>query len=560
AVFLLLGCLALLPRAGLPGWPRVLLAALAFAGALLAKETAIAYPAVALILLFTRARPFSNLESRITQPPPARWWLRQAPLLLWPLLFYFPLRYVALGHRLIRSTTDELMNPIAATDGLARLLGPFTVLGHYLRLLLVPARLSCDYGLATLDPRQPFTAMTALGLAAAAALLIGVLCLRRRSPLAQQVGILTALTLVSYALISNAVLLIGVSVAERLMYWPSVPLLMLAGLGLVEFWRRQVAAGGPLAARAGLLRGLALAVVAVLGLRTVVRNADWRDSFTLMEADAATCPRSAHLHYGYALELARRAAQSDDPQTSVRLLRAADRHFTQAVEIHPEYAAALGAHARILGQLGEYEQARRAAETALLFEPAQPDALAVLATLAGQSGSAEERLAPLRAAVAERPDDATARLALGSVLLELGEFPAARAELERAVALAPENDDALRRYGQVLAALDRPADARAVFERVLARAPDDWSTHTNLAGLLARAGDHAGALRHALRAYELKPDDLRVQTNLVKAYIAAGQTDRALHLLRKLAAAFPAGDPRKRVYERQIVEIEEQRR
>jgi hypothetical protein len=72
------------------------------------EGSAIAYPAVALLWLYWTQREVRQ----------ARWWLVQTALLVVPLLVYFPLRYVALEHRLFRTEPVVLLtNPLMAAAG-----------------------------------------------------------------------------------------------------------------------------------------------------------------------------------------------------------------------------------------------------------------------------------------------------------------------------------------------------------------------------------------------------------------------------------------------------------
>ena len=68
-----------------------------------------------------------------------------------------------------------MLNPIVNADMPARLLMPFEVLGHYVRLLLFPVRLSADYGYEVFNPRAGANAMTVLGLVAGGGLLVALL-------------------------------------------------------------------------------------------------------------------------------------------------------------------------------------------------------------------------------------------------------------------------------------------------------------------------------------------------------------------------------------------------
>jgi tetratricopeptide (TPR) repeat protein len=536
-LFLLGGLLVLAPRNGLPGAGRGLLAALLFLLALLSKESAICYPAVALLWLYWTQR-----EHR----PGWRWWAVQTALLVPPLLVYFPLRYVALEHHLLRTELVAiLMNPIVTATGLARVLAPFTVLGHYVRLLGVPAGLSCDYGIAIVDPRQGVTLMTVLGMAATGGLAVGLFGLSRRTADWRQVGLLTAMFLASYALISNTVLLIGVDLAERFMYWPSVPVFVLLAFGIVEFGRRQCAVGRPLAQRAGLLRVLGVLLLAALALRSLARNLDWASNGALFAADVRTHPEGAHLNHGSALELVRvwhdRHAQgmSDAP------LKLAQQYLDRALQIHPGYVEALALRGQVRAQLGEIDGALLDVEAVIQLDPGSTDARRTLAQLV-YGRDADARLADLRAKVTAQPDDPEARQQFGQALLEYGQTAEAQQELEAALKLAPDNVAALRELGKVLAIRDRNDEAIATFQRVLALAPQDWQAHANLATLLAPRNP-AQALQHARRAYELKPGEPRNSINLAEAYALNGQTAAAVEIYQKVQQQLDQDDPLREV-------------
>jgi Flp pilus assembly protein TadD len=536
-LFVLSGLLVLGPRQRLPGARRGLLAALLFLLGLLSKESAICYPPVALLWLYWTQRD---------RRPARRWWLAQTALLILPLLVYFPLRYVALEHQLFRTEpVGVLMNPIVTAAGLQRVLAPFTVLGNYVRLLAEPATLSCDYGIAIVDPRQGVTLMTLLGMAGAAGLAAGVFGLTRRGAGWRQAGLLTLMFVASYALISNTILLIGVALAERFMYWPSIPLLLLLALGIVGYWRRASAAGQALVRRGRLLRVLGMLLLAGLAIRSLARNTDWASNASLFGTDVRTYPQGAHLNNGYARELARFWQQAPNSERGHAALERARHYLDRALTIHPGYVDALALRGQIRAQLGELDGALLDVEAAVQLDPSNRAARRTLALLM-YGGDADSRLGGLRAALEAHPDDAAAHLDLGKALLEYGQAAEAQQQLEAALRLAPENVDALRELGKALAVQQENAQAIVAFERVVALAPQDWQAHANLATLLAPRRP-AEALEHARRAYELKPREPRTGINLAEAYALNGQTAAAVDLYQKVQRQLDKDDPLREV-------------
>ena len=573
SLFLLLGLLALLPTHGWPALRRQCAAGLCFFLALLAKETAICYPALAALLLCFRPGPRGHLGAqradlgaqRPAQPapraprPPApqaarvsATWRRGLPLgliLLVPLAPYFALRLAAL-HDLIRAgATSILLNPLFDASAAERVHGALTVLGHYTRLLLAPVTLSCDYGLAIVDPHAGPGPMAVLGLLAALALAAGLLGLRSSAAHWRVAGLLCALFLASYALISNTALLIGVAVAERLLYWPSV--FFCIGVSYALFAR--VAKGGWSAAPAWL-RVVSLSLLIALGARATARNAAWRSNATLFDADAATFPRGALLQNYRALTLIDRAEQAQSSAELVELLQRADAALEQALSVYSRFPHALEQRGHVALMLGEPERARPFLERALSLDPRRPDLQRLLASLQPASDAAQD-VEALRARAAQSPQDAALLVELGAALVAAGDYPGALAAYEQATRVAPDNLAALRGYGQALLLNYREDEAKAVLQQVVERDPSDWSAHANLARLLAE-NEPAAALTHARRAFELQPQDLRVRLNYAETLVVNQRRDEALSVLRETLRGLDASDAFHAAVSDRIQEIE----
>lgn len=572
AGFLLAGLILLLCRDGAPSAYRTLLAGALFLLALLSKETAVCYPAVALLVLW--GAPGARRQ-RIG------WWSARTAFLLAPLLIYFPLRYIALDHSLIRTgPIDNIINPLDGAPIGERILGALAVLGHYARLLIVPAHLSSDYGLAIIAPSRGFAWPMAIGFSAAAGLVVALFGIAQHRPLWRKLALLAALFIASYGLISNTLLTIGVAVAERLMYWPSVAFVVAVAVTIVEFARRSGVPGKPLAPRARLLATLGGLLVIVLGLRTAVRNTDWADNLTLFGRDSLTYPCSIQLNRGCAIGLTRLWNGETTPQTAPRewataqrhlgrlgawrygwpperkrraLLEAALYHLDAAVAVHPAYPETLCMRGEVRAQLGDHAGAQQDLESVLLIDIDYDRARDALAKLRLQAPDTAEHLRTLREAVAQVPADASRHLALGNALLDYGRFDEARESFVRVLKLEPDNAVAWRQLGAALAVLGEDQQAVRAFERALELDPNDWQAHGNLTRMLAH--DPAAALHHAQRAYELQPNDVRTIGNLAEAYAINGQIQRAIELYQHLMSGLEEGDSHRAFIQQRIAAL-----
>jgi tetratricopeptide (TPR) repeat protein len=542
ALFILLGLIALLPRAGPLTSVRAALAALAMLAALLAKETAICFPALAAIVLWWRQRTSGRRE--------IHGWIAVAIAIVVALVVYFSLRYVALEQRFIRSSApNPMLNPIVDADGPARWLAPLSVLGHYTRLMLAPLTLSCDYGYAIIEPGAGATLMTLVGALAAIGLCLAVLRPTRR------IGMLALLFLASYALISNTMLVIGVSLAERLFYWPSVPVSLAIALGLSSAWSRFFAPK-PRSGPARMVRLAAWGAVLALGLRSAARAADWASDQLLFAADQRNWPQGVHLATARAQLIVTQAEGLPLGRERDATLAAAREMLLAVLKRVPRYSSALRLLGVIEAYCGRSAKAIDYFEQAVTLSPEDRFSQRWLVELRGGAADTEQRIVELERRVGESPRDVAARLALAAAYLELGRSVEGLRQYEAAYDVDPQNADVLRGLGQALAVNLQNDLAAEVFQRLLSLNADDWIAHANLALLLAER-EPAAALQHAQRAFELQPNDFRARMNLAAALAVNHRFDEAIGRYREALALLPADDSRRALIADRIRELTE---
>jgi tetratricopeptide (TPR) repeat protein len=227
-----------------------------------------------------------------------------------------------------RQPPTALGNVYGATFAEAKLTA-IAVLGEYLRLLLWPVRLSCDYSLAALPVvRSVGDLRFWLGLMVLGGVVTACVGLWRRAPLvAFGLGFLA----VSFALSTNLVVRIGTICAERLLYLPSAGFLIAVAAGLGFLWQHR--RGSP-AVLLALLLGLALA-----SARTWTRNRDWHDETALWGSAVQVVPGSAkaQTEWGRVLLEASEGARARGHNDSAESFRhRATRHLEDALRIYPE--------------------------------------------------------------------------------------------------------------------------------------------------------------------------------------------------------------------------------
>lgn len=167
--------------------------------------------------------------------------------------------------------------------GLGRAVAMLAVVPQWARLLLWPAHLQAEYG----PPALPLTASLgpAHGLGLGILVLVGVLLLLswRRSPVVA-FGLLWIL--LALAPVCNLVAPTGIVVAERVLFLPSVGVVLLVGAGAVAL--RTSLALAPAPRRVAAASAVAL-LLALAGARTLTRQTVWRSQsefFAVLPGDA----------------------------------------------------------------------------------------------------------------------------------------------------------------------------------------------------------------------------------------------------------------------------------
>lgn len=549
AIGLTTGLLAATPASGLPGIARTCGAAFAFFLALLAKESAICYlPFVAALWIHRRGRSAEK-----------DFWLAvlaRLPILLLPVLAYFWLRYVALEGQFIRpELTSVLLNPLKDTSALERLNGVLIILGHYARLMLVPLNLSSDYSYAIVDPRAGVSAMTVLGAAVAVGAIVlagrwAVAAMRVRPRVPMSVyGLLAVLFLGSYALISNVFVLIGVSLGERLFYWPSVPVCI--GLGILLVRAARLAQSR----RTALIWQGAISVILILfAARAALRCLDWRSPYELYRSDHAAYPQNVRNAQNYARQLIFMCSQMPKSQQRDQWLIEADGALAKALTLHPNYPQALQQRGLAAEMRGETGRAIQYYEMALQFGE-EPTARARLGMLRGGGPAGDAQLAEFERRMQANPNDPAAYIEAGRFMLARRNGPQAFSYFESAANLAPDSAAAVGGCAQALLIQGKHAAALPFLEKAVELDPRDWRSHTNLMAVTIRS-DPARALKHAKAAVELQPGDFTALANCAEAHVANGDKDAALQCFQDALKALSAGDPNRASIEARIAQIQ----
>merc|ERR1712106_80110 len=379
-------------------------------------------------------------------------------------------------------------NPAAVSSTPTRQLTHNYLLSLNWWLLLAPADLCCDWTMNTVplvrtvaDPRN----LATIALYA----LLCYLAYRGLSAAPHQEAsvILTGLGLLVLPFLpaTNLLFPVGFVVAGRILYLPSMGFCLLVAFGCDKIFRK----GGAWRHLAAM--GLVI-TLAVHSFKTVTRNSDWKDEYSLFTSGLKVNSGNAKLfnNVGHALE-------------SQGKYQEALEYFHEAVRVQPDD---IGAHinvGRTYNHMSRFEDAEAAYLKAKSLLPrakpgesyqarVAPNHLNVflnLATLIAKNGSRLEEADLLyRQAISMRSDYTQAYINRGDILLKLNKTQEAREVYERALFYDSSNADIYYNLGVVLLEQGHHNQALAYFNKALDFDPDHAQALLNSAMLIQESG------------------------------------------------------------------------
>lgn len=288
-------------------------------------------------------------------------------------------------------------------------------LAEYLRVLVFPVPLGMDFYYASKIPITPTFTAACLGATIVWLVVLGFgLGALRRAPLVA-VGLLWIF--VALLPVLNIVR-IGVLMAERLLYLPSVGFCIVVGAGVALGFER---------ARARPILSLLIGAVAALCVGTTwARNADWRDGLALWGAEARLEPEGAIANDHAGLEYMTHGE-----------LDSASAHLIVALRAAPDYWDANLNAGRLAHKLGHDTAAVTLMERAHTLQPMESDPLFFLGVLRGEQGQLPEAVDLLARAETLDPTEAWSRICRGWFLKRLGRSAEGDAEIRHALDLDP---------------------------------------------------------------------------------------------------------------------------
>ncbi|MFH1319892.1 MAG: tetratricopeptide repeat protein [Bacteroidota bacterium] len=390
---------------------------------LISKENGITLIAVVpLILYFFTERSLMNIF-RLTIP------------YLGVVFLYLIIRNNVLDTLVFGEDLDIINNSLRGAGNVAeRYATNFVILGEYLYLLFIPHPLSWDYSYNQF-PIVNFTDIKAI-----ASLIIyialGIYCIigiRRKDAIA--FGIL--FFLITLSVTSNLFILIGATLGERFLFTPSLGFCIVIVILLAKILKIDPL--GKFSKNRSKLITIIIVITALFSIKTIDRNKDWKDNFSLFSADINSCPNSARNHFALASAYRVDGERERNAVKRNSLLTKAVEGFKKSVEIYPEFTAAWYNMGVTYYANQQEDKALFAYQKAIEADPGYQQALNNMGVIYFNRKNYDIALKHFLAAVQSNPDYGDPYANIGAVYHNTGKHEQAIENYEKALQYNPNN-------------------------------------------------------------------------------------------------------------------------
>jgi len=290
-------------------------------------------------------------------------------------VLYLAIRQAIVGGGGGDAMTDSLINNPFLGATIAEQYGTICyTFGEYLRLLFFPHPLTYDY--------YPYhIGLTGFGVVSILSLLVyiglGVFALLKL-PSKSVVAYGILFYIITFSIVSNVFVGIGVFMGERFLYFPSlgfclvIAWLLVEGISKIsESKEKQIP----------LILG-ALGIIGVLFAgKTIVRNFDWKDNFTLVSQDINVSKNSAKCNFALGELYLKQGIEEKDKTIKAQKLQLALPLLEKAVEVYPGYKSAYSKLADTHYYLGDNKKSIAANINLIRLAPKEATVQNVLALL-----------------------------------------------------------------------------------------------------------------------------------------------------------------------------------
>jgi tetratricopeptide (TPR) repeat protein len=320
----------------------------------------------------------------------------------------------------------------------------FELLFQYAGKAIFPITLSSDYSNSQTSLTSWNNPISWLSLMIHVALL-GYAIFKIRSKDLVAYGIL--FYLIGFSIYSNLFIVIGSALGERFLFTPVLGVCIIIANIIYNISKKasEYQKNGS-TTKSVFARNLSfiimLAILIPYTIKTYSRNSDWKSSFTLYHADIKNSPQSARLKYFYGNEVrVNRANSAPSNEEKVKYLNESIKYYSKALEIYPDYKAAIGGLGISYYRLGDKKQAYNYYSQAINMNTTEATTYNNMGVLFSETGKHSKALEYYLRAVLYDPYYFDAWKNLGNAYYDLGNNEKSIQSFYEALKFEPDNAD-----------------------------------------------------------------------------------------------------------------------
>ena len=447
---------------------------LSFFLALLSKENSLTFILIlpVTIYFFTQYKAKNNLLAII-------------PLLISAFIFLL-IRQAVVGHSNNPLANDLMNNPFVEMTIPQKYATIVYTLGLYVKLLIFPHPLTSDYYPYHIPIINPGDWHAILSLIVYLFMIVYIILKARTKDLVSYCFLYFLITL---SIVSNIVFPIGAFMSERFLFMPSLGFCILLGAGIIGLEGRI-----PVKSRLNkqMIFGLLTLILTLYAYKTISRNTDWYDSYTLFTTDIKVSANSAKGNEVAGEYIMQKAKQIQDIHARDSMLQRSITYQQKAINIYPKQIVALFNLAAAYYEYNkDYDTILGVYKTILKYVPDNQQVYIFFNTIMGKYENVDHKIRLYRDLLQVNPERFDVNMNLG-VLYLIGKKDAAKALpfLENAVRIAPDDFDGQKYLGTAYAYLGKWKEAQSHLELAKYKKPDDVELNNNLAIVRQNLGLH----------------------------------------------------------------------
>lgn len=259
------------------------------------------------------------------------------------------------------SFVDNMLS--GAPSVMAGLATKIEILGNYLKMLIFPYPLICNYSFNSF----PFTGFgnPRVLISLAIYLFLAIYSIHGLMKKPKDYFVFSVLYFIStITLFSNIPFLIGTTMAERFLFFPSVSFCIIVALA-IEKWILRSSNADAAAIASFKVLGIVIPVALIYAAIAVNRNIDWTDNLTLFKTDVNKSPNDARLAFYYGTELITQSSNTESVAVKQQMINDGITNLKRSLRVYADIPDAISELGNAFFLLGKNDSAEKYDKLAL---------------------------------------------------------------------------------------------------------------------------------------------------------------------------------------------------